>query len=47
MLVNGAAAAAFVVFATVAWLPALLIALGSIVGGQLGAALGRRISPAM
>jgi uncharacterized membrane protein YfcA len=47
MLVNGAAAAVFVVFATVAWLPALLLALGSIVGGQLGAALGRRIPPTM
>jgi uncharacterized protein len=45
MLVNGSAAAVFVVFATVAWLPALVLALGSIVGGQLGAAAGRRLPP--
>jgi uncharacterized membrane protein YfcA len=45
MLVNGSAAGVFIVFATVAWLPALLLALGSVVGGQLGAAAGRRLPP--
>ena len=31
--------------AHVAWAPAALIAAGSIVGGQLGARYGRRLSP--
>jgi uncharacterized membrane protein YfcA len=44
-LVNGVAAVLFVVFAHVAWAPALLLAAGAIVGGQLGARLGRRIPP--
>jgi len=43
-LVNGVAAVLFVVFADVAWAPALLLAAGSTVGGQLGAKIGRRIS---
>jgi len=47
MFVNGAAAVVFVAFASVAWLPALLLALGSMVGGQLGAGLGRRLSPSV
>ena len=42
-LVNGIAAILFVVVADVAWEPALLLAAGAIVGGQLGATLGRRI----
>ena len=42
-LVNGVAAVLFIVFAHVAWVPALLLAAGAIVGGQLGARLGRRI----
>ena len=42
---NGVAAILFLIFAPVAWQPALLIAIGSIVGGQLGALLGRRLSP--
>jgi len=46
-IVNGVAAAIFVVFASVAWLPALLLAAGSAAGGQLGAAIGRRLSPAL
>jgi uncharacterized membrane protein YfcA len=46
-LVNGVAAAIFVVFASVAWLPALLLAAGSAAGGQLGARIGRRLSPAV
>jgi uncharacterized membrane protein YfcA len=44
-LVNGVAAVVFICFATVAWLPALLIAVGSAAGGQIGARIGRRLSP--
>ena len=44
-LVNGVAAVIFVFFATVAWLPALLLAVGSAAGGQLGARIGRRLRP--
>jgi uncharacterized membrane protein YfcA len=43
--VNGVAAVVFVFFATVAWLPAVLLAAGSAAGGQLGARIGRRLSP--
>jgi uncharacterized protein len=46
-LVNGVAAAIFVGFATVAWLPVLLLAVGSAAGGQLGARIGRRLAPAV
>jgi uncharacterized membrane protein YfcA len=46
-LVNGVAAVVFVCFASVAWLPALLLAVGSTAGGQLGARIGRRLSPAV
>ncbi|MDQ1631883.1 MAG: uncharacterized protein QOJ32_1229 [Frankiaceae bacterium] len=42
-LVNGVAAALFIVFSSVAWEAAGLLALGSIVGGALGAVLARRI----
>jgi uncharacterized membrane protein YfcA len=45
MVVNGAAAIIFAVFAPVSWEPALLIAVSSIVGGQAGASFGRRLSP--
>jgi len=45
-LVNGVAAVIFVFFATVAWLPAVLLAVGSAAGGQLGARIGRRLPPA-
>jgi uncharacterized membrane protein YfcA len=44
-LVNGVAAAIFIVVADVDWAVAGLIALGSIVGGQLGATVGRRLPP--
>ena len=44
-IVNGVAAVIFVFFATVAWLPALLLAVGSAAGGQLGAKIGRSLSP--
>ena len=43
-LVNGVAAVLFMFLADVAWAPALLLAAGSTVGGQVGAKLGRRIS---
>ena len=46
-LVNGVAAVIFIAVADVAWLPAGLIALGSVAGGQLGARVGRRLSPAV
>jgi hypothetical protein len=44
-LVNLVAALVFVVSADVAWRPALLIALGSVLGGQIGATVGRRLPP--
>jgi uncharacterized membrane protein YfcA len=46
-LVNGVAAVIFLVFASIAWLPALLLAVGSAAGGQLGAKIGRSLSPAV
>lgn len=46
-IVNGIAAVVFVFFASIAWLPALLLAAGSAAGGQLGARVGRRLSPAV
>jgi uncharacterized membrane protein YfcA len=46
-MVNGVAAVIFVFFASVAWLPALLLAVGSGAGGQIGARIGRRLSPAV
>lgn len=45
MLVNGVAALLFIVIADVDWRAVLLIALGSIIGGQLGAKMGRRMPP--
>ncbi|HEV2759749.1 MAG TPA: sulfite exporter TauE/SafE family protein [Acidimicrobiales bacterium] len=44
-LVNGIAAVLFMLFADVDWAVAGLLAVGAIVGGQVGATLGRRISP--
>jgi hypothetical protein len=44
-LVNGVAAVLFIAFSNVAWGPAALLAAGAIVGGQVGAKLGRRIPP--
>lgn len=43
--VNGVAAVVFLATAKVAWLAAVLLLIGSVVGGQLGAHLGRRIPP--
>ena len=46
-IVNGVAAVVFVFFATVAWLPVVLLAVSSAAGGQLGARIGRSLSPDM
>ena len=45
LLVNGVAAVIFIVVAEVDWTVAGLIAAGSVVGGQLGAKVGRRLPP--
>ena len=45
-LVNLIAGIIFIFAAHVAWLPALLIAIGSILGGIAGARWGRRLPPA-
>jgi uncharacterized membrane protein YfcA len=42
-LVNGVAAVVFVFAADVAWVPVLLLAAGSMVGGQIGARVGRSL----
>jgi uncharacterized membrane protein YfcA len=44
-IVNGTAAVVFIFVAPVNWLVVLLIALGSTLGGLLGASLGRRLPP--
>ncbi len=44
-LVNGVAAVLFILVADVRWEVSLLIAIGSIAGGQVGAHVGRRIPP--
>lgn len=43
--INGVAAIIFIAVAPVAWGPAILLAIGSTIGGQLGAIVGRRLSP--
>lgn len=43
MFVNLVAGVVFVIFAEVAWWPVVLIAGGSIVGGQIGAKVGRQL----
>ncbi len=43
LIVNAVAATVFVLVSHVAWEAAALIAIGSIIGGQLGARLGRRV----
>ena len=47
LIVNGVAAIVFIIKADVDWKIAGLIAAGSIVGGQLGATVGRRLPPAV
>ena len=44
-MINAVAAIIFILVAPVAWGPAILLAIGSTIGGQLGALLGRRLSP--
>jgi uncharacterized membrane protein YfcA len=44
-LVNGVAALIFMVFSHVVWEAAAVLAVGSVIGGQLGATIGRRLSP--
>jgi uncharacterized membrane protein YfcA len=44
-VVNGVAALVFILVADIAWGPAALIAAGSVVGAQLAARYGRRLSP--
>ena len=44
-VVNGVAAVVFIAFSHVDWGVAGLIAAGSILGGQLGAHVGRRLRP--
>lgn len=45
LLANGSAGLLFVISSHVSWLAAGLIAAGSIVGGQIGGIIGRRLSP--
>ena len=45
LVVNAVAAAVFIAVADVDWRVAGLIALGSVVGGQVGATVGRRLPP--
>lgn len=47
LVVNAVAAVVFISVADVDWTAAGLIALGSVVGGQLGAGVGRRLSPTL
>ncbi len=44
-IVNASAAIIFVIFAHVAWLAVLLVAVGSTAGGLIGARVGRRLPP--
>jgi uncharacterized protein len=44
-LVNGVAGVLFIVVAHVDWTVVALIAVGSVIGGQVGATFGRRLSP--
>jgi hypothetical protein len=44
-LVNGLAAVVFIIATHIDWGAAGLIAAGAIIGGQVGARIGRRLSP--
>lgn len=44
-VVNAVGAVLFMIFAPIAWLPAVLIAIGAAVGGQIGAKIGRKLPP--
>ncbi|HTS15308.1 MAG TPA: hypothetical protein VMH24_06550, partial [Candidatus Sulfotelmatobacter sp.] len=37
----------FIAVAPVAWAPAIILAIGAIAGGQVGAHYGRRLSPGL
>ncbi len=43
VLINGVAAVLFIAVAPVAWPPAIILAIGAIAGGQVGAIVGRRL----
>jgi uncharacterized membrane protein YfcA len=45
-IVNGVAGIVFVLVAHIAWLPVALIAGGSVIGGQIGARVGKRLPDA-
>jgi uncharacterized protein len=47
LIVNLVAALVFIAVADVDWTVAGLIALGSVIGGQIGATVGRRLSPGL
>jgi uncharacterized protein len=44
-VVNGVAALVFIAVAPIAWQPAALLAIGSTIGGQVGAVVARRLPP--
>ena len=44
---NLVAGVLFIFIADVAWLAVLLLAVGSVVGGQIGAKIGRKLPPAV
>ncbi|CAM5488692.1 putative membrane transporter protein OS=Streptomyces rimosus subsp. rimosus (strain ATCC /DSM 40260 / JCM 4667 / NRRL 2234) OX=1265868 GN=SRIM_003520 PE=3 SV=1 [Streptomyces rimosus subsp. rimosus] len=44
-VINAVAALLFILIAPIAWLPALLLTAGSLLGGQIGARLARRMPP--
>ncbi len=45
LFVNAIAAVLFILLAPVSWIAVALVAAGSIAGGQIGAAVGRRLPP--
>ena len=47
LIVNAVAALVFVAVADIDWTVAGLIAIGSVIGGQIGATVGRRLSPSL
>jgi uncharacterized membrane protein YfcA len=47
LLINGIAAVLFIVATHIAWAAAGLLAAGSVIGGQIGATVGRRLSPSL
>ena len=43
VLINGVAAVLFILLSPIAWPAAILLAIGAIIGGQVGAIVGRRL----